>query len=207
MPRITIDILPPHSTRLFFWKITESAEELSGLLPDGKELLDESCRCFKSGQRRREWLAARALLQSTPYSSCRIIYNSKGAPSLDREGKHISIRHTGELVAIAVSNAPVGLDIESRERNATKVTRLFFKEREIEQAGDDNNEALRLWTVKEAAFKLASENVSVLKDIETTFISEENGKYTYNIKYPDGKNAICRTYMTGGLFISVSSLT
>ena len=207
MPRIAIEIEPPYNTELFFWNITESAEELSGLIPDGCELLDEARCRFKSGRRRREWLATRALLQSTPYSSCRIIYNSKGAPSLDRKGKHISISHTGELVAIAVSNAPVGLDIESGERNATKVTRLFLREREIEQAGDDNNEALRLWTVKEAAFKLASENVSVLKEIETTFTSEENGKYTYNIKYPDGKNAICRTYMTGGLFISVSSLT
>ena len=206
MPRIAIDIQPPYNTELFLWKITESVEELSGLLPDGKELLDESCRCFKSDQRRREWLATRALLQSTPYKECKITYNGNGAPQLTGSNMHIGISHTKELVAIAISDTRVGIDIEGGERDPLKVAKLFLTEKECEETGNDKDGALRLWTAKEAAFKLASENATVLKEIETEFKGKENGIYTYNIKYPNGKNAICSTYITGGLFISVSSL-
>ena len=206
MPRIAIDIQQPYNTVLFFWEITESTEELAGLIPDGKELLDEACRSFKSCQRRREWLATRALLQSTPYHKCKIAYNSNGAPRLTGSDKHIGISHTKGLAAIAVSDAPVGIDIEFSERDPLKAAALFLTEKEREEAGNDKDEALRLWTAKEAAFKLASENAVVLKEIETEFKGEENGTYTYNIKYPNGKKAICSTYITGGLFISVSSL-
>lgn len=207
MPRIAIDIQPPYNTELFLWKITESVEELSGFIPDGKELLDKARNSFKSDARRKEWLAVRALLQSTPYSNYKITYSTNGAPKLDSNKKHISISHTKEFVALAISDERVGIDFEREERNALNVAKLFLKEKEYEKIDNDRNEALRLWTVKEASFKLASENAVVIKDIETEFKSEENGIYIYNVKYPNGKNAICRTYMTGGLFISVSSLT
>lgn len=206
MPKIAIDIQPPYNTELFFWKITETAEELSELTCGGQTLLNEACNRFKSDKRRKEWLATRALLQSTPYSNCIITYNSKGAPQLIGNNKCIGISHTKELVAIAISDTRIGIDIEFGERDALKVAKLFLTEKECETLDNDRNEALRLWTAKEAAFKLASENATVLKEIETEFKGEENGTYIYKIKYPNQKSAICRTYMTNGLFISVSSL-
>ena len=207
MPRKAVDIESACGAELYFWEIAESVEELAELLSDGMELLDEACGRFKSVQRRREWLAARALLQSTAYSGCRIDYDACGAPLLAGCGKHISISHTGDIVAIAVSATRVGLDVEAGGRDAFAVARLFLKENEMERIGSGGSvEALRLWTVKESAFKLASENATVLKEIETEFKCEENGVYTYDIKYPNGKKAVCSTYITCGLFISVSSL-
>lgn len=207
MPRISIDTRPEHNAELFFWKITESVEELSELMPDGKEMLDEVYRRFKSPQRRKEWLATRALLQSTPHNGSKIVYNTNGAPQLSDGNKQISISHTKELIAIAISDTRVGIDIEHEERDALSITRLFLTEKEKMQfSNDSKDEALRLWTTKEAAFKLASENATVLKEIETELTNEENGVYTYKIKYPNEKKAICRTYITDGLFISVSSL-
>ena len=206
MPRIPIDTRPEHNAELFFWKIDESMEELTGLIPNGDNMLDVAQCKFKSEERRKEWLATRALLQSTPYSNCRIAYNSKGAPQLVGNNKYIGISHTKEVAAIAVSDKHIGIDIEFCERDALRVAKLFLTEKEHETLGNDRDEALRLWTVKEAAFKLASENATVLKEIETEFKGEENGVYIYNIKYPNQKSAICRTYMTNGLFISVSSL-
>lgn len=206
MPRITIDIQPEHNTELFFWKIDESIEELTKLIPDSNNILDEALCKFKSEERCKEWLATRVLLQSTPYSKCRITYNSNGAPRLTNNSKYISISHTKELAAIAISDIQIGIDIEFDERDASKVVKHFLTEKECNKVGNNKEEALRLWTVKEAAFKLASKNATVLKDIETEFKGEENGTYIYNIKFPNQKRAICRTYMTNGLFISVSSL-
>ena len=207
MPRKAVDIESACGAELYFWEIAESVEELAELLPDGMELLDEACGRFKSVQRRREWLAARVLLQNTAYSGRGIVYDTNGAPKLHGGGKHISISHTGNIVAIAVSDTRIGLDIETGERNAFAVARMFLKENEMKSIGNGGCvEALLLWTVKESAFKLASENATVLKEIETEFKCEENGVYTYDIKYPNGKKAVCSTYITCGLFISVSSL-
>ena len=206
MPRIAIDIQPPYNTELFFWKITETAEELSELTYGGQTLLNEAQRKFKSEERRKEWLATRALLQSTPYKKCKIVYGNNGAPMLTDSDRHIGISHTKELVAIAISDTHIGIDIEFGERDALKVAKLFLTEKECGTLDNNKDEALRLWTTKEAAFKLASENATVLKDIETEFKGTENGEYIYKIKYTNQKSAICRTYMTNGLFISVSSL-
>ena len=206
MPRKAVDIECAFGAELYFWEITESVEELAGLLPDGVGLLDEACGRFKSVQRRREWLAARVLLQNTAYSGRGIVYDTNGAPMLHGGGKHISISHTGNIVAIAVSDTRIGLDIETGERNAFAVARMFLKENEMESLGNGGCvEALRLWTVKESAFKLASEKVTVLKEIETEYKGVDTGVYTYDVKYPDGQSAACRTYIAGGLFVSVSS--
>ena len=195
---------------IYLWKIEESIEELSSLTLNGKRLLTEAQSRFKAPARQREWLAVRALLQQTPYRKLEILYHSNGKPYFGNSERHISISHTQEFVAIAVSDSLIGIDIESPKRNAHAVTGAFLQPQEIEalqEYCDEKNEALRLWTVKEAAFKFAPDKSMVLKEIMTHRLAENRVKVkTYRITYKDGTTSLCRTTEVADFILSICTL-
>lgn len=78
-----------------------------------------------------------------------ISHSAHGAPIVDTEGVFISISHNTDKCVLAVSNASVGVDIESPRSNlGTLVARVSAPA----EAGID---PLHLWTAKEAVFKCA----------------------------------------------------
>ena len=201
MPQIYFEKLKSFgNAEFFFWNIKENCNELSELIADHGVLLAESIRRFKSTIRQKEWLAVRVLLQQTPYKNINIIYNGNGKPYLADSSKYISISHTREYVAIAVSDQPIGVDVEIISRNAFAVAESFLKPREMECLYKEDNpteEALFLWCVKEAAFKLASEKVSVLKEIGITKNAND-----YLVTYPDATVAKCSVCKLDDLILS-----
>jgi phosphopantetheinyl transferase len=190
MPQIYFENLKSFcNAEIFFWHIKEGCNELSEYIADNGTLLSEAKRRFKSESRQREWLATRALLHSTQYKGETILYNDNGKPCLAGNNRHISISHTNEYVAIAVSDYPIGIDIERTDRNAYAVAKSFLTEQEIDILTQENNpskQALCLWSAKEAAFKLASENIAILKEIGITKNADN-----YIVAYPDGTTAVC----------------
>lgn len=207
MPRLNhkSDSLP--GIEIYFWKIEESVEELSYLIGDGRLLLTEAQNRFKAPARQREWLAVRALLQQTPYKELEIAYHSNGKPHFGNSNKHISISHTQEFAAIAVADKPIGIDIESKKRNAHVVADAFLQPQEIESLqarGDEKNEALRLWTAKEAAFKLSPDKSVVLKDIMAHLLANDTTEAaTYHITYKEGTIAHCHTTEEADFVLSI----
>ena len=124
MPQIYFENLKSFcNAEIFFWHIKEGCNELSEYIADNGTLLSEAKRRFKSESRQREWLATRALLHSTQYKGETILYNDNGKPYLAGNNRHISISHTNEYVAIAVSDYPIGIDIERADRNAHAVAK------------------------------------------------------------------------------------
>ena len=61
------------------------------------------------------------------------------------------------------------------------------------------NDALLLWSAKEAAFKLASDKVTVLKEIGIT----KNANF-YAVNYPDNSVAHCKSIVLGDIILSVA---
>lgn len=206
MPQITIDTSNIPFAHIYLWKIDESPEELAQLTANGDSMLVEACRMFTSPKRRCEWLATRALLQHTPCKGSEILYHANGAPHLSCGSRHISISHTQGYAAIAIADTPVGVDIEHTSRNATRAIEAFLRPDELGLLNSNPNpaaEALRLWTAKEAAFKLAPQLATVLKDIAAQGCRDDSGnRYSYNIKYRNGTTARCVSTTVDGLVIS-----
>lgn len=88
-----------------------------------------------------------------------ILCNYVGAPVITRDGNgkpqlagdevHFNVSHSGELAVVAVSDAPVGVDIEQQRAIADPVAfarRLHFDT-------TDPHELMRLWCRKEAWLK------------------------------------------------------
>ena len=206
MPQIYLEKVNSFcNAEIFFWHIEESREELSELIADNGISLDEAQERFKSSSRQREWLAARTLLRHTPYKDEKIIYHSNGKPCFANSNKHISISHTTRYVVIAIADNPVGIDIEWANRNALSVTKSFLQLQEMDilsQSDSPNQEALTLWSAKESAFKLASDKVTVLKDIQIT-----KNEVGYTVTYPDGTTAICYIQIVEDIILSIAMET
>ena len=100
-----------------------------------------------------------ALLASTPYtlhSTPSFLYNEHGAPYL-AVGPYFSISHCKQGIVVAVSETPIGIDIEAiRPLNEGLVQKAMNpqEQAQIAAAANPEQEFIRLWTRKEAYVKM-----------------------------------------------------
>ena len=83
--------------------------------------------------------------------------NKYGKPYIPGSDIDFSITHSTDVCAIAVSDKPVGIDIEKKDRvkNIDGMLRFFSDEEKarIEKADNKADEFLRIWTYREAFSK------------------------------------------------------
>ncbi len=93
------------------------------------------------------------------------------------ELNEFSISHSGEYVAVVVSDSRVGIDIEYKTDKDFKVTNRMFATEDIDYIGKEQKRFRDVWTVKEAFLKCTGEGISVPLSSFTTDYSyiEENG--------------------------------
>lgn len=91
-------------------------------------------------------------------------YGAHGKPSIiGRPDIHFSISHCRKAIAVAVSDFPVGIDIECERRIDDALIRHTMNEAEravIEADANPVMEFLRLWTRKEAVLKLRGTGIT-----------------------------------------------
>lgn len=132
------------------------------------------------------------LLASTPYAlhpTPSFLYNEHGAPYL-AEGPYFSISHCKHGIAVAVSDLPIGIDIEAiRPLNKNLVRKTMNSEEQtcIFSSTHPEVEFIRLWTKKEAYVKMQGTGIiSDLHDILSD-CSDVNWKEVIELD----KNLIC----------------
>ena len=122
------------------------------------ELLMQAQQSFKSLKRQKEWLCVRLLLKCLVGADVRIGYESTGSPFLINSDKQISISHSGELVAIVLSDERVGMDVQIISDKPLNLKSRFLSDDEIHMMGQelDALTAVKLWCAKEAVYKFLS---------------------------------------------------
>ena len=89
-------------------------------------------------------------------------YDDKGKPLLQGHPDiHFSLSHCHEAVAVAVSDHPVGIDIEATGHYSAEVARRVMNDdemREIETSAQPEVAFTRLWTMKESLYKLTGDD-------------------------------------------------
>jgi len=152
------------------WKITEELEELlpmANLSPSDFE----TWSAIKAIQRKKEWLATRALLNEMTGKPTLIDYHPDGRPFLKNLKTNISISHTKGYAAILLNDKTIpGIDIELNSRSAEKVAPRILSPEELESCreneGFSNHKLLIHWCAKESIFKIVPEHsISYLKQI------------------------------------------
>lgn len=128
---------------------------------------------FQNDKRRREHLAWRRIVREELGTNVAIDYNVVGAPTVDTPNTYISVSHGADMVAVAIADEAVGVDIEALERNFDRVKSRYMSD--VESALDDNHDwAAMVWSAKEAIYKLyGRREVDLMDDIHITAYNPE----------------------------------
>lgn len=117
-----------------------------------------------------EWLAKRMLSEACgiPVEDIRLVREENGKPYAWNLPLYFSISHSGDHVACAVSERPVGLDIEEKRARDVSAARRICSGKELDYilVGDGEERLLRflrVWTAKEAYVKLTGEGIKGMK--------------------------------------------
>ena len=90
------------------------------------------------------------------------IHDGSGKPMLQGHPHiHFSMSHCHEAVAVAVSDLPIGIDIETTAHYSADVARRVMNDdemRQIEASARPEVTFTRLWTMKESLFKLTGDD-------------------------------------------------
>lgn len=140
--------------------------------PDGLSLssyrLDMLASC-RSAKRRRQGIGAELLLIHVLRSvspdlhlPLSIAAEPDGKPYLKDSALHFSLSHSGSFAACALSDLPVGLDLEYRGRISDALLRRSFSPEEqtlIRASRDPDLLFTRLWTGKESYVKATGQGI------------------------------------------------
>ena len=165
-------------------EIRETSDELLNL-SDKKDLYLPRIHQMTTENRKREWLSVRALLKELTGEEKEIAYSETGKPYLVDNSYQISISHTRNYVAVALSkHYSVGIDIESISPRIQKISSRFMSDEE--EAGiSSENEIIHLllhWSAKESIFKTLNEqNVDFRESLHIQpFIPETTGLSSFD---------------------------
>ena len=144
-------------------------DEIDRLLPlVSAELREEALKykhrfgqftCLKSYVMLREILESKGLSHPFLFG-----YNEHGKPFLkDHPEIHFNLSHCKNGIAVAVSDAPIGIDIESYRNVSESLIRYTMNEEEqriIHESDDPVRTFTEYWTKKEAVFKLRGTGIT-----------------------------------------------
>jgi 4'-phosphopantetheinyl transferase len=145
------------SSQLFLWKIEESFEDLF----DEIALTDLNyirLNTMKSESHQKGFLSVRMLLKHCGYSDFDLIYDQNGKPHL-KDGNHISISHSNNFSAIAISDQIIGIDIEQCKEKVLRIASRFMDVTHLENLSHQGQiqKSTVVWGIKESIFKIKNE--------------------------------------------------
>ena len=88
-----------------------------------------------------------------------------GQPYLQNSDLYVSISHCDQMVACAVSETPVGIDIEKIRPIDEKLCLRVCTEQELAYVRDSQERFFEIWTGKEAYFKKCGTGITDLKSV------------------------------------------
>jgi len=179
-----------NNTKLYLWKITEDFDTLFSQV----KLKDSSLarlETMKSESHQKGFLAVRMLLQHNDYSDFDLFYDEFGKPHLKPQGcsikdVEISISHSNDFSAIAISNSKVGLDLEQLKEKTLRIAKRFMDVSHLENLSEEEKikKATVVWGIKESIFKIKNEKgISFPNHIFEDDFSFEDKKATATLKF------------------------
>ena len=146
----------PQNTSIRVWQIVEDSAALISQLKLTE--LDREFLREIHPRRATEWAASRLLLRKMtgigPPFDC--LADEKGKPYIPGDPRHLSISHTSGMAAVALSNDPIGIDIQEATEKLQHIARKFVNQNEWSIIGEDPDmkHLQVIWGCKEAMFKL-----------------------------------------------------
>ena len=194
------------SVQIAVWKIEETTDELWEQVDCSvKSSYETAVARFGSVQREREWLASRLLLSTVTGRPAHMAHTESGKPFLTDSTQHISLSHTKEYAAVAISDTQdIGVDIEQYSPRVQRVSKRFLhpQEQPLPFKGDLTWGLLLYWSAKESIYKCMEHPDADFRNILIhSFTPSEAGRFhaeslsehtpcQFNISYVIGQNFV-----------------
>ncbi|MDG2491307.1 MAG: 4'-phosphopantetheinyl transferase superfamily protein [Flavobacteriaceae bacterium] len=141
------------NTTVILWNIEETEEvllKLVTLTPSENGTFSKR----KSLTHRLGFLSSRICLTELGISLEELHFDNNGAPFLENDN-FCSLTHTSRYAAAAISERPIGVDVEGHRDKIVKIAPKFMHDEETFVLQKENKTALltRLWTAKESVYK------------------------------------------------------
>jgi phosphopantetheinyl transferase len=169
---------------LYLWKITEDIEWFKGAVKLNLAS-QKRVNSMKSESHQKGFLAVRMLLQHLGYSDFDLEYDANGKPHL-KDTKCISISHSHEFSAIAVSSNPIGIDLEQMKEKTLKIASRFMDVSHLDNLSEAEKikKVTVIWGIKESVFKIKSkEGISFLNHIFENEFNLEDKKTIAQLRF------------------------
>ena len=106
---------------------------------------------YKNNFRKIQIHATKLLFEQLAPGNELFLENDK--PHIRGNEKFVSIAHTQDLIAMIIAKYPCGIDIESTERDATRIKHKFLNDDDF-TSGKSNKKLIQNWCSKEVLFKI-----------------------------------------------------
>ena len=139
-----------------------------------KHLFGQFC-CLKSYELLLQLLASSGF-RTPDAGRPTFLYNEYGAPRLEH-GPCFSISHCKNAIAVAISETPIGIDVEHIRIARPELVERTMNEAEQQQIweSDQPNVAFtRLWTQKEAVLKMQGTGILSIDGMKNTLVALEH---------------------------------
>lgn len=144
-------------SKLGIWEIKEQSDDLKWALQWGQEDIKQYGH-INDEHKKMQWLCSRVLLRKMLHTNefIDLRRDENGKPFLNNLPQKISISHSGERVAIMISNRNCGVDIQLMDRKMEKIAAKFISEDEKTMQQDELSsiQIYVYWCAKEAMYKL-----------------------------------------------------
>ena len=138
---------------LWVWHISEDEQSLTKNVSLTTHC-NQRLQAMSHSNQRKGFLAVRSLVEAAGISLDQLQYTTDGKPYLEH-GPHISFSHTNDFAAVAVGNAPLGVDVERHRAKVKRVAKKFVNP--ADQAPQQTiAELTDLWCAKESMYKAIS---------------------------------------------------
>ena len=186
------------------WKIEETTDSLLNLSFLSGEEHKELSR-ISNLKRKKEWLAARALLKHVINKNLSLEYlgtykDENNKPFLFGHTAHISIAHSFPYaVTLLNRNHACGIDIEKPKPALFHVARKFLDTQELKEIKHNSGDLCLAWAAKEVLYKLhGKQKLSFRENLHIDIISLQNKErqFTAEIALPESCNKYSLVYET-----------
>ena len=176
------DIRDKDGTRIAIWEVKERID----FFREGLLLAHNEKEFVKTLNKKREleWLASRYLMQHVLDINieAQLRKDKFGKPYLLQEDVHISISHSHDYSAIAVSPKIIGIDIQLELDKISRIAHKFISDEERSFIDLENEIAYchAIWGAKESMYKAYGRKKVEFKDdmVVEQFVFDEDG-YTF----------------------------
>lgn len=197
------------SAKIAIWHITEEIDELKELYKESS-IIEQIEANYNNPKRQREQLISHILVKHLLGKAKAIKHHANGMPYIEECPElFLSISHSRKSIAVAISNTPIGIDLEEIERKQYTLLKKYASKTEqdwVENNGNGNEKqfiSAIIWSAKEAIYKLANtEGLLFESEIEITPFNH-NTESLFKATYR-GKEVSCQLSVIDNQILVVS---